>query len=168
MVESLRVGRPPQTRSHRATEMQHGMLQWLRSAQAAIGWAVILVIIGTGIGIYLQRVSQTALTGRHAEQMYVELKQLEFENSLRREAISNEQEIYRILSRTNDMATNGQFIAAGAAESLYLPIEIPGAPAPSVTPLPDPPAPPETIGEVFWLLAIENINSFGRGVSDGE
>ena len=64
MVESLRLGRRTKGRSRQATEMQRGMVQWLRSAQAAIGWAVILVIVGTGIGIYIQRISQTALTGR--------------------------------------------------------------------------------------------------------
>ncbi len=168
MVESLRLGRRTKGRSRQATEMQRGMVQWLRSAQAAIGWAVILVIVGTGIGIYIQRISQTALTGRHAEQMYVELKQLEFENSLRRETISNEQEIYRLLSRTNNAAGGSQFIEPSSAEAVYLPVEIPGAPAPVVTPLPAPPAPPETIGEVLWLIVLDNFNSFGRGVSDGQ
>jgi hypothetical protein len=168
MVESLKIARRTKSRSRQAVEMQRGLVHWLRSAQAAIGWAVILVIVGTGIGVYIQRVSQTALTGRHAEQMYVELKQLEFENSLRREKISNEQEIYRMLSRTNDAAGGSRFIAPDSAESIYLPIEIPGAPAPVVTPLPALPAPPETMGEVLWLLLMENIHSFGRGVSNGE
>lgn len=168
MVESLQVARQVRSRSRQAIEMQRGMVQWLRGAQAAIGWAVILVIVGTGIGIYLHRVSQTAITGRHAEQMYVELKQLEFENSLRREQIANEQEIYRMLSRTNDAAGSSQFVAPSSAESIFLPIEIPGQPAPTVVPPPAPPAPPESIGEVLWLLLIDNVNSFGKGVSNGE
>lgn len=168
MVESLQLGRQIESRSRQAKEMQRGLVQWLRGAQAAIGWAVILVIVGTGIGVYIQRISQTAITGRHAEQMYVKLKQLEFENSLRREKIANEQEIYRLQSRTNSATGESQYIAPSSAESIYLPIEIPGEPAPIVTSLPPPPAPPETIGEVLWLLVMEKVNSFGMGVSDGE
>lgn len=169
MVESIQLGRQKiESRSRQAIEMQRGMVQWLRSAQAAIGWAVILVIVGTGIGVYIQRISYTAITGRHAEQMYVELKQLEFENSLRREEIANEQELYRMLARSNDAAGESRFIAPSAAESIYLPIELPGEPAPVVTPTPLPPAPPATIGEVLWLLFMEKVNSFGMGVSDGQ
>ena len=170
MVESLRIGRrkKEERSSSQAAGVQRGMVDWLRSAQAAIGWAVIVIIVGAAVGVYVQRVSQTAITGRHAEQMFIKLKQLEFENSLRRQEISNEQEIYRMLSKSSDAGGNNQFVAPSSADSIYLAVEIPSPAVTAAEPAPETVAPPESIGEVLRLLLSETFGPLGRGVSNGE
>lgn len=155
-----------QHRSHGLSAMQRNFLRWLDSAQMALGWAVILVILAIASGVYLQQVSHTAITGRSAELLEIELSELRYDNNQVRQQISKGQSLNVMDTRT--IANSQVFVAPAISAEDYIHIVIPAAQI-SAPPLVDAPAlPPETFTDALRLYIAGYFSALGRGVADGE
>ncbi|MGB1250364.1 MAG: hypothetical protein ACPG8W_07010 [Candidatus Promineifilaceae bacterium] len=154
------------SRTHIATARMQTFVQWLRSAQLAIGWAVMLLILGAAAGVYLHQVSTTALVGRNAELLDIELHSLRETNAQVRQQIALMQSLDRMQERT--YSYNLQFIDSSPEAIEYLEVIIPApvaSPPEAIAPLVPP---PDSLGQALLLLAYENVSVLGRGFSNGE
>ena len=154
------------TRTHIATAKMQTFVQWLRSAQLAIGWAVMLLILGAAAGVYLNQVSNTALAGRNAELLDLELHAQRESNAQLRQQIALQQSLDNMQSRTFSFAL--QFIDSGPETIEYLEVVIPPPVTPTPAPAPPRVPPPDTLGQALQLLVYENVSVLGRGFSNGE
>ena len=154
------------SRTHIATARMQTFVQWLRSAQLAIGWAVMLLILGAASGVYLHQVSTTALVGRNAELLDLELHAQRESNAQLRQQIALLQSLENMQTRTQGYGM--QFVDSSPETIEYLEVVIP----PPVVATPEPSAPrvppPDTLGQAIRLLIYENVSVLGRGFSNGE
>jgi len=75
----------------RETREQARQLSWLTEAQAAVGWAIVLVLSALLGTIYLRQASQIAAVGRRVQAMQFQLE------SIKRESTAVEQQIAEAL-----------------------------------------------------------------------
>lgn len=148
------------------TVMQRNLTKWLDSAQAALGWAVILVILATASGVYLQQVSRTALIGRNAELLGFELTSIRQENNEVRQKITYAQSLDEMQRRSRELGL--QYVDPLISAEDYVQVVVPAvdiAPPPVVAPIAKP---PKTFGEALTIFLTDYINTLGRGVADGD
>lgn len=140
--------------------------KWLHNAQLALGWGIILLMVGLASGVYLSQVSQTALVGRNAELLSIELRDLRFENAKLRQQIAEAQSLARMQAQTQTLGLG--YVNADPAEVEFLTVIVP-APQPTPEPLRDriQPAPP-TIEIVLWDAIRANISALVTGAFRGE
>ena len=155
-----------QFRARGRSAMQRNFLRWLESAQMALGWAVILVILAVASGVYLQQVSQTAITGRSAELLDIELSDLQYANNQVRQQITKEQSLLAMERRSNSYTQ--PFVAPVISAEDYVRIVIPAADAPLPPLIEAPVLPPETFAEALRLHIVNYFRALGRGIADGE
>ena len=145
--------------------VQRNFLKWLNSAQTAIAWAVILVILAIASGVYLQQVSKTAIVGRNSELLDFQLTEMRYNNSQIRQRITVEQSLATMQERSTTSGIPFQEVNPVAAEYLQVVVEPPPIEAPAPARTVD--LPPATIGEALKIYLLDYFATFGRGVADG-
>lgn len=156
----------PASRTHIATARMQSFVQWLRSAQLAIGWAVLLLILGAACGIYLNQVSSTALVGRNAEILDLKVHAQRESNAQLRQKIALQQSLDNMQKRTFSYAL--QFVDSSPETIEYLQVVVPAPEPPAPTPQAPRLPPPDTLQQALQLIIYENVSILGRGFSNGE
>jgi hypothetical protein len=137
----------------------------LNEAQAALGWAVILVLVTLVATIYLIQASHIAETGRRVQVLQFELGDYKRQNSVLERQIAEAQS----LSRLETAALQLGFVLATPDDIEYIIVTDYPADAepivlqPTATPVPIPPI--ETMEEALWLALQDNITDLRRGAS---
>lgn len=88
----------------------------LTQAQAALGWAVILVVLALTGAIYLRQTSRIAIVGRSAQGLQQELGSLKQENSELEKEIAEQQRLDRLQTKAIELG----FVTAQAENIDYL------------------------------------------------
>jgi len=137
-------------RSTRLKREQVKRIKRLTEAQAALGWAVILVLAGLLGAIYLSQASQIASVGRHVKDLQAELIILNRRNASLEREIAEAQS----LERLQQEALRLGFFQAKPDEIEY--IIVPDYPVTADLPPADvlgefAATPPETMEEALWL-----------------
>lgn len=138
--------------------------QWLENAQVAIGWAIVLVIIGVASGIYLTEVSQTAIIGNNANLLQRRLAAVRDENANVRQAIATEQSINYIKSRAAEL--NLEYLPTNPSNIEYITVVVPAPKQPEVEVVEPPKPPPATIQEAL-LIEVDGMLRTVEGVFGG-
>lgn len=147
------------SRSRRALQAQLKKLAWLGETQAALGWAVVLLLSAVVGTLYVSQASRIASTGRTVQLLQLELGALKRDNALLERAIAEAQSLERIEARARDMG----FTRALPEDIEYIVVEsYPSGPAVALTPAPPPilADPADTIWEALWWrfgAAIRNL-----------
>lgn len=136
----------------------------LTQAQAAAGWAVILILAALLGVIYLNQTSEIAAIGRRVQRVQVALDEVKRENAELERLIAEAQ----ALDRLDDEARRLGFVPATPADIEYIVIpNYPSEPAAeraeSTTPA-EQPEPPGSIWEAFVLT----IRDLGIDLTRGE
>jgi cell division protein FtsL len=137
----------------------------LNEAQAALGWAVILVLVTLVATIYLIQASHIAETGRRVQLLQFELADYKRQNNVLERQIAEAQS----LSRLETAARQLGFVLATPNDIEYIIVTDYPADAepivllPTATPVPIPPI--ETMEEALWLVLKDNITDLRRGAS---
>lgn len=144
-------------------------LGWLASAQAATGWAVILIMAALLGAIYLNQASEIATIGRRIQQEQTTLEEAKRVNADLERLIAEAQS----LERLNEEAQRLGFVPAGPDDIDY--IVIPAYPdydAPFTLATEEslaeetPSIPPQTMGEAI-LLGLQSLtDDLVRGQAD--
>ena len=148
----------------RQTRDQFKKLNKLTEAQAALGWAVVL-ILGTLLGtIYLTQASRTATVGRRVQILQNELIELKRENSALEQKIAEAQSLDRLQSE----AIRQGFVPANPDDVEFVIVEdYPiGAGYDPFTEIVEETAvsvAPNTIEEALLLYFTNQLNGFIRG-----
>lgn len=149
-------------RSSRERREQFKRLARLTEAQAALGWAIIL-ILATLLGtIYLLQTSRIATTGRQIQLSQEELDNMRRENSDLEKRIAEAQSLDRLQSEARRLG----FVPARADDIEYL--VVPDFPATAVIPEPIvEPTPeielPATMQEAILQTVQTRLNDLARG-----
>lgn len=147
-------------------EQKLGLVDWLRSAQLALGWAAVLVILSVAVAVLLYQVSQTALIGRNAQLIRRELDSMRRENTVLRLRIAE-------MQAQTARQQSGLAVALPTAEERpaveyltvqTLPTPLPAEAAAADLALPDP---PETFGAALAEAVRTAIGPYLTGVSRG-
>ena len=149
--------------SRRKIRAQLNKVTWLGETQAALGWAVILVLAAVVGTLYLSQASRLATTGRSVQQMQFRLEELRRENSVLERQIAEAQ----VLDDLEDRASSLGFVRAQPDDMDYIiiedyPTESMASPAPSSTPQPLP-QPAETIWQALWWSLIDGLRTLVEG-----
>lgn len=137
-------------------------LSWLTEAQAALGWAIILILIAMLGAIYLSQTSRIATVGRRVQFLQEDLNNLKRENATLERQIAEAQSLERLQKEALRLG----FFQASPEAIEYLVIEnYPAETAPTVEPTPLPPPPVDTMEEALWLAIRDSITSLMRGQS---
>lgn len=132
----------------------------LSEAQAAIGWAVIILLAAVVGTIYLVQASTLAETGRRIQLAQIELTDFKRQNNQIERQIAEAQ----ALDRLQQDAIRLGFVKADPGATLYIivtdyPTTQP-APPPTPAPLPEP---IETIEEALLLFGQTQLTNLTRG-----
>ena len=153
-------------RSRRIASMRKpNPMMWFENAQLAIGWGIVLVIVGIASGIYLVQVSKTAIVGNSARGLNFELTELRAENSQLRQDIGDAQALDNIKARANALGLQYAPADPGAVE--YIDVLVPAPQPAPIAPVEEILPPPETIIDVFGI-AVDNTLQSVKGVFSGE
>ncbi len=146
--------------------MQRNFSKWLDSTQAALGWAVVLVILAIASSVYLQQVSRTALIGRNAELLDFELSEVRQANNEVRQEITFQQSLREMERRSAQ--SGSQYVEPVISAEAYIQVIIPAPelPPPPLVTLPE--RPPERFSEAVRLYIVNYFSTLGRGVANGE
>ncbi len=157
----------------RETRDQARQLSWLTEAQAAVGWAIVLVLAALLGTIYLRQASQIAAVGRRIQALQFELE------NIKRESTEIEQQIAKAqsLERLQAEAIRLGFAQADPDDIEYIIVpdypvataaedgETPALSSAEVTVSP-PPAPetlPQSMNEAIMLQFRNSIDNLIRG-----
>ena len=147
----------------RETREQARQLSWLTEAQAAIGWAIVLVLAALLGTIYLRQASQTASVGRRVQTLQIELE------SIKRESTEIEQKIAEAqsLERLQAEAIRLGFTTANPDDIEYIivpdyPVEAEDGEPPKKAP-PSPESLPQSMEEAMMLQFRNSIDNLIRG-----
>ena len=80
----------------RETREQARQLTWLTEAQAAVGWAIVLVLAALLGTIYLRQASQIAAVGRRVQALQIELENVKRESTDIERQIAEAQSLERL------------------------------------------------------------------------
>lgn len=141
-------------------------LGWLASAQAATGWAVIIIMAALLGAIYLNQASEIATIGRRVQQEQNALEEAKRINADLERQIAEAQS----LERLNAEALSMGFVPAGPDDIDYIVIpEYPNYEAPLTLPTDEPEQtevvapPPETMLEALSLAFRSLTDALVRG-----
>ena len=149
-------------RSSRERREQLKRLAQLAEAQAALGWAIILLLVALLGTIYLLQTSKIANTGRQVQLAQQELDTVRRENRDVEKRIAEAQSLERLQSEARRLG----FVPARANDIEYL--VVPDFPAEAITPVPDieptpQPLPPATMQEAILVTIQTRLNDLARG-----
>ncbi len=148
----------------RQTRDQFKRLNKLTEAQAALGWAVVL-ILGSLLGtIYLTQASRTATVGRRVQILQNELIELKRENAALEQKIAEAQSLDRLQSE----AVRQGFVQANPDDVQFVivedyPIGAGYDPFAVIEPETAVPVPPNSIEEALMLYFNDQINELMQG-----
>jgi hypothetical protein len=132
----------------------------MAEAQAALGWAVIILLAAVVGTIYLAQASTLAETGRRVQRAQIELSNYKRENNQLEEKIAQAQALDRLQPEAQRLG----FSQPNPEALLYLVItDYPTtqpAPAPEPTPLPEP---IETVEEALFAFLRAQLATLQRG-----
>jgi hypothetical protein len=136
-------------------------LSWLTEAQAATGWAVIILLAGLLGSIYLMQASRIATIGRTIQIRQNELEEIQLQNAELERLIAEAQS----LERLNAEAVRMGFVPAGPDNIVY--VVIPDYPAQAATPLEQAaPAQAEEAAAQLPESMLEAVTLALRGISN--
>lgn len=151
----------PRPRQARELARRLGLLT---QAQAAAGWAVIIILAALLGVIYLNQTSKIATIGRRVQREQADLDEIKRQNAELEQRIAEAQ----ALERLNAEATRLGFVPSTPADIDYIVIpDYPSEPAPEVvleTVIEDPPKPPGSLWEAIALT----IRDLGIDLTRGE
>jgi cell division protein FtsB len=142
--------------------------RWLTQAQLALGWAIVLLLLGSVGALYLGQASQAALIGREAEFLESDLETLQDENLELEQHIAEAQSVSALEARARDMGLN--FIRPKPDEIEYIDETVFIAPSAPVTLQPENESTaaatlPDTVGEALLILVQNNFSQLFEGES---
>lgn len=153
--------------SRRKLRAQLKNLTWLGETQAALGWAVILVLAAVVGTLYVGQASRIAATGRSVQLMQRDLEDLRRENGVLEREIAEAQALGQLESRARSLG----FVRAQPEEIEYIvvedyPVQPTAAPQPAVTagPLPEP---ANTIWQALWFSVVDSLRNMVEGEASG-
>jgi len=149
----------------RETREQARHLSWLPEAQAAVGWAIVLVLAALLGTIYLRQASQIAAVGRRVQALQIDLE------SIKRESTEIEQQIAEAqsLERLQAEAIRLGFTQADPNDIEYIivpnyPVEAEGdGKETAVSSPPSPATLPQSMDEAIMLQFRNSIDNLIRG-----
>jgi hypothetical protein len=113
----------------------------LFEAQAALGWGVVVVLLTLLAVVYLSQASRTIASGFHIQQLAMELKELQKENTYLEAQIAAGQRVEQLMSQAIQLG----FVPAGPEDIEYLPVDN-YPPTPGQAAVKVPPQLPSTTG----------------------
>ncbi len=155
----------------RETREQARQLTWLTEAQAAVGWAIVLVLAALLGTIYLRQASQIAAVGRRVQALQIELENVKRESTDVERQIAEAQSLERLQAEAIRLG----FTAADPNDIEYIivpdyPVEaedsegetlaLSGA---EVSPPPSPESLPQSMEEAMMLQFRNSIDNLMRG-----
>lgn len=163
MVTSIfKSGR--RARSSSAAMRKPDPRKWFENVQVAIGWAIVLMIIGAASGIYLTEVSRTAIIGNNANVLQRRLARVRDANAKVRQSIATEQSINYIKTRAEELNLN--YLPTDPATIEYITVVVP-APKVAAPEVAEPLKPPPTTIQEALLIEIDGVLRSVEGVFDG-
>ncbi len=139
------------------------LLEWLQSAQLAVSWAIVLLILAIAGGIFLAQVSQTALAGRNAQLLTEQIRVVQTQNAVMRQELAAKQSLYVLDARTQ--ALGMPFELTDRTEIKTMTVVVPVLPD-GYEPTAPPPIPVATMEEAVWLW-MQSRFPFIRGLTSG-
>lgn len=153
--------------SRRKIRAQLKNLTWLGETQAALGWAVILVLAAIVGTLYVGQASRIAATGRSVQLMQRDLEDLRRENSVLEREIAEAQALEQLEARARSLG----FVRARPEEIEYLIVEnYPAQPTVGVQPMVTPaplPEPADTIWQALWFSVVDSLRNMVEGEASG-
>lgn len=142
--------------------------RWLTQAQVALGWAIVLLLLGSVGALYLGQVSRTALVGSEALELERTLTVLNDENHDIEQAIAAATSIGAMELRAREMGL--EFVRPKPEEIDYLNTTVYIAPSAPVTLATDTdivaqPVTPPTIGDALMIIIQDNFTQLFQGGS---
>ena len=140
---------------------QKKRLVWLTETQAALGWAVILVLVALLGTIYLFQASKTASVGRRIQELQNDLDEVKRKNASLERDIAEAQSLERLQAE----AVRLGFVPAQPDDIEYL--VVPDYPQPvnlATEPIVKPSPPPiENVDELLWLFIEGSVSRLVQG-----
>ena len=149
----------------RETREQARQLSWLTEAQAALGWAIVLVLAALLGTIYLRQASQIAAVGRRVQTLQFELENIKRESTEIEQQIAESQSLERLQSEAIRLG----FTQADPDDIEYVivpdyPVEAEDAGEETAVSLPPSPATlPQSMEEALMLYFRNSIDNLIRG-----
>ena len=147
----------------RETREQARQLTWLTEAQAAVGWAIVLVLAALLGTIYLRQASQIAAVGRRVQALQIELENVKRESTDIERQIAEAQSLERLQAEAIRLG----FTVADPDDIEYIivpdyPVEAEDGEAPPTAP-PPPETLPQSMEEAMMLQFRNSIDNLIRG-----
>ena len=139
------------------------LIEWLNSAQLALGWAIILLMLAIAGGIFLAQVSRTALAGRNAQILNEQIRVVQTQNAVMRQQIAAGQSLQVLNARTGELGLQYESINAATAKELTVVVPVLPDVGVQAEPLTHP---VESFEEAVWLWMQEQA-PFLRGLTGG-
>lgn len=142
--------------------------RWLTQAQIALGWAIVLLLLGSVGALYLGQVSRTALLGSQALELENDLHVLSDENRIIEQAIAAATSIGTMERRAREMGL--EFVRPKPDEIEYLNTTVyisPSAPISLATEAETVslPMPPATMSSALLIAIQDNFMQLFQGES---
>lgn len=138
-------------------------LEWLKSAQLAVSWAIVLLMLAIAGGIFLAQVSQTALAGRNAQLLTEQIRVMQTKNAVMRQELAEKQSLQSLNARTE--ALGMVYELTDRSENKTMTVVVPVFPE-GYESVSLPSAPIATMEEAIWLW-MQSRFLFIRGLTGG-
>lgn len=134
---------------------------WSRQVRLAIGWALVLALLGSIGTVLVSQSGKIAFHGRHAGQLQQELFALQRANSKLLQEIANTQSLTHNQSRakTYDM----EFVTINPINIEYVEVRVPAPISETNTVTAEEVILPDTIREALWITLSSGFNRLFEG-----
>ena len=136
---------------------------WLNSAQLAIAWAIILLMISSAGGVYLTQISQTAMINRNTQSIVSDTLELHQYNDKLIEEIAMSRSLTQLQARTKSLGN--LFVDPDTSQIEYLPVVVPIVAPPPPVAKPQEKESPQTFEEALWFFIRQSFSVLARGVA---
>lgn len=150
----------------RETREQARQLSWLTEAQAAVGWAIVLVLAALLGTIYLRQASQIAAVGRRVQTLQINLENTKRESTEIEQKIAEAQSLERLQAeaiRLGFTQANPDDIEYVIVPDYPVEAERDDGEETAVSPPPAPETLPESMNEAIMLQFRNSIDNLIRG-----
>lgn len=142
--------------------------RWLSHAQIALGWAIVLLLLGTVGAVYLGQASRTALIGREAQFLEEESEFIRDENAILEQRIAEAQSVSVLETRLEEAGL--QFVRPRPYDLQYVDITVYVPPARELTLTrstapQSAETPPDRIWDALLILVEANFSGLFQGES---
>jgi hypothetical protein len=143
--------------------------KWLTQAQIALGWAIVLLLLGSVGALYLGQAVNTALIGRNAQFLEYELEELRDQSALMEQEIAEAQSVTLLQDRAAEEGL--AFVRPNPNEieyvdiTVYVPTSTQRASTQAQNSQEQPIVPARSMGDALLILVLDNVSQLFQGES---